>query len=88
MTATPETFYPIVFGFPVGCQRSTCDYFVATGPNPANGNYLDIHLEGNAQGWVAVGFSKDMRMVGIHIICGLYNVGGIRSSWWYIGLAL
>ena len=70
MTATPETFYPIVFGFPVGCTRTNCDYFVAMGPNPANDDYLDIHLEGNAQGWVAVGFSEDMRMVGIDAFVG------------------
>ena len=65
VTASPETFYPIVFGFPVGCRRTNCDYFVAMGPNPLNDSYLDIHLEANALGYVAVGFSVDMRMVGV-----------------------
>ena len=61
----PEMFYPLSFGFPVGCQRQNCDYFVAMGLNPANNSYLDVQLEGNAQGWVAIGFSEDRRMVGI-----------------------
>ena len=61
----PESFYPLSFHYPVGCQPASCDYFVAMGPNPANNSYLDIHLEGSAQGWVAVGFSEDRKMVNL-----------------------
>ena len=61
--SVPESFYPLSFGFPAGCQRSTCDYFLVMGPNRINNSYIDIYLEGNAQGWLAVGFSEDRGMV-------------------------
>ena len=37
------------------------------GPNAQNSSYVDIHLEGNEDGWVAIGFSTDKRMVGVVI---------------------
>ena len=38
-------------------------YYLATRVNPNNRNYLDIVLEGVADGWVAVGFSRNLIMV-------------------------
>lgn len=33
------------------------------GPNSVNSQYLDIYMEGNANGWMAVGFSDNNQMV-------------------------
>ena len=51
--------------FPTNCDPSTCDIFVGIDTNAGNPGFLDIYMEGNAQGWVAVGFSDSRNMVGI-----------------------
>ena len=33
------------------------------GPNTDNSNYLDVYMEGTAEGWMAVGFSENRMMV-------------------------
>ncbi len=39
------------------------DYYFASRVNPNNPNYMEVVLEGVADGWVAVGFSTDQIMV-------------------------
>ncbi len=39
------------------------DYYFASRVNPNNPNYMEVVLEGAADGWVAVGFSTDQIMV-------------------------
>ena len=58
-----DSEFPLTFGQPAGCDRESCEVYAAMGPNAANPNFLDIYLEGTANGWVAVGFSKDTHMV-------------------------
>ena len=41
------------------------NYYLATRVNPSNESYVDILLEGVADGWVAVGFSQNRQMVRI-----------------------
>ena len=53
----------LVFGMPEGCERSFCEYYVGMSPNPSDPTYLDVYLEGNAAGWVAIGFSLNIQMV-------------------------
>ena len=55
----------VVLSIPSRCadEPSTCDYYVAMAPNPENNSYIDVHLEGKADGWIAVGFSNDTFMV-------------------------
>ena len=53
----------LVFGMPEGCNRSSCEYYVGLSRNPSNPTYLDVYLEGNAAGWVAIGFSLNTQMV-------------------------
>ena len=70
----------LIFRSPANCDPSTCDIFVGIDTNTGNPGFLDIYMEGNAQGWVAVGFSDSPNMVGILIIfysltlhCTYYN---------------
>ena len=37
--------------------------FIAIDTNAGNSSYLDIYIEGESQGWVAVGFTKTPNMV-------------------------
>ena len=48
---------------PENCLRQECEYFVGLGLNPSNSSYLDVYLEGNAAGWIAIGFSLNRQMV-------------------------
>ena len=58
-----DSEFPLTFRQPANCDRQSCDVYAAMGPNAANDDFLDIYLEGTADGWVAVGFSKDTSMV-------------------------
>ena len=42
---------------------SKCDVFVAIDTNAGDPAFLDIYLEGTADGWVAVGFTDTPDMV-------------------------
>lgn len=44
-------------------MQGQSDYYVATRINPYDTQYLDIVLEGVADGWAAIGFSQDCLMV-------------------------
>ena len=48
---------------PAGCDPSSCNLYVGIDTNAGNNGFLDIYLEGNAAGWVAVGFSESRDMV-------------------------
>ena len=62
-TAQSNTKFQFSRGIPEGCVQSECDYFVGINPNMMNENLLEFTLEGNARGWLAVGFSKTPSMV-------------------------
>ena len=55
--------YRLTFRNPPGCAPSACDVFVGIDTNSGNSDFLDIYLEGEADGWVAVGFSSTPSMV-------------------------
>ena len=55
--------YHLTFRNPSGCSPANCDIFVGVDTNAGDSNYLDIYLEGEADGWVAVGFSSSRSMV-------------------------
>ena len=48
---------------PPGCDPSECDLYVGIDTNTGDAEFLDIYIEGDAQGWVAVGFSDTRDMV-------------------------
>ena len=58
--------YRLIFSSPAGCAPSACDIFVGI-DNNTNPSFLDIYMEGNAEGWVAVGFSDTRNMVKVNI---------------------
>lgn len=38
-----------------------------------NEDYLDVYLDGTANGWLAIGFSEDRTMVNVHVhVCPLH----------------
>ena len=39
-------------------------YFFGARVNSTNSDYLDMRLEGDAEGWVAIGFTNTSSMVG------------------------
>jgi hypothetical protein len=55
--------YRLTFRNPPECEPSNCDVFVGVDTNTGDSSYLDIYLEGQADGWVAVGFSSSRSMV-------------------------
>ena len=57
------TGFRLTKGFPMGCEWATgeCTYFL--GIDTDENNNILITLEGKANGWVAVGFSKTPNMV-------------------------
>ena len=55
--------YNLEFGLPEGCAKDHCTYYFAMGPNAEDGQFLDVYLQGTADGWVAVGFSHTVVMV-------------------------
>ena len=64
-TASPED-YPYTRRDPTGCTSGAggnCNYFVGIQRNEDDTTYLDFHLEGQAAGWVAIGFSDTASMV-------------------------
>ncbi len=48
---------------PTGCSRADCDMFIGIDTNTGDNGFLDIYMEGTAEGWVAVGFSETANMV-------------------------
>ncbi len=48
---------------PTGCSRADCDLFIGIDTNTGDNGFLDIYMEGTAEGWVAVGFSETADMV-------------------------
>ena len=63
--------YKLEFGLPLGCAKDNCDYYVAMGPNAEDSEFLDVYLQGTAEGWVAVGFSHNQQMV---CVCRLISI--------------
>ena len=61
-TNSPEDYH-LHFLSPNGCERTQCSMYVAIDTNKGNDSYLDIYLEGLAQGWVGVGFGHSQSMV-------------------------
>ena len=60
--------FPVTFRTPTGCNREECDMFVGINSITRNSSaYLDIYMEGTADGWLAVGFTKSRDMVRIHV---------------------
>ena len=53
----------MTFRNPPQCAPAECDVFIGIDTNSGNSGYLDIYLEGQADGWVAVGFSATLSMV-------------------------
>ena len=49
--------YSFTYGTPGG------SYFFGARVNPDNANYLDMRLEGDTTGWVAIGFTETHSMV-------------------------
>ncbi len=48
---------------PEGCVRSECNLFIGIDTNTGDNGFLDIYMEGTAEGWLAVGFSETPNMV-------------------------
>lgn len=63
MQAIAAEDYRLTFHIPSNCAPTQCAVFVGIGTNTGNSSYLDIYLEGQADGWLAVGFSKTSDMV-------------------------
>ena len=67
---SPEE-YRLRFSQPEGCNIFDCDLYIGIDTNTGDNGFLDVYMEGNAAGWVAVGFSETNNMV---------NSTRIRSS--------
>ena len=61
-SAAPQD-YTVIARSPSGCEPSACDRFFGVQVNADNDSYLDFYMEGNAQGWLALGFTLTPNMV-------------------------
>ena len=59
--------YRLTFRQPPNCQLADCNVFVGIDTNVDNPTFLDITMQGVADGWLAVGFSLTQNMVGLFI---------------------
>ncbi len=59
------------FQSPPDCDIDDCSVYVAIDTNRGNDSWLDIYMEGKAEGWMGVGFTHTPDMVGS---CGLFLV--------------
>lgn len=66
--------YRLIFRSPSLCVGFRCNIFVGIDTNIGNSSFLDIYMEGEGLGWVAVGFShtQDMVLLITIIGCKLY----------------
>ena len=64
-------FQPDNATYPVRVRSSEGDYFFAARRNNENSDFVDIRLEGTAEGWVAVGLTTSKTMVSILYFIGL-----------------
>lgn len=55
--------YRLTFRTPDGCIVSNCTTFIGIDTNTGDSGVLDIYMEGEALGWVAVGFTETRNMV-------------------------
>ena len=55
--------YRLRWHIPTGCSPADCDLFIGIDTNAGDDGFLDIYMEGTAEGWVAVGFSETADMV-------------------------
>ena len=58
-----KTSFSVAVGVPEGCTGHQCKYFVGIHRDESDRNLVDFTLEGNATGWIAVGFSLTPTMV-------------------------
>ncbi len=59
---SPENYRLQVLN-PENCSRAECDMFIGIDTNTGDDGFLDIYMEGTAEGWLAVGFSETADMV-------------------------
>ena len=55
--------YRITMRLPQDCQPTECDLFIGIDTNAGDNEWLDVYMEGNAERWIAVGFSRTNDMV-------------------------
>eukprot|EP00731_Ephydatia_muelleri_P019195 Em0012g20a len=78
--------------FPPGCSGTACSYFLAVRTNE-DPLFLDFMMEGNARGWIAVGYTPNPDMTDADVfVCALiggqvtildtYNIPNGHSIWW------
>ena len=58
-----DTAYRLTHRVPWWCDQEVCDYFVGISSDSADKNRLDFTLEGKAEGWLAIGFTKSPDVV-------------------------
>ncbi len=64
-TRSPES-YRITLRVPSNCAPATCTLFIGVDTNEGNDEYLDVYMEGDTTGWIALGFSETANMVSAH----------------------
>lgn len=57
--------YRLMFSSPSGCIQPDCLVFAGIDTNSGNPDYLDFYISGQAESWVAVGFSPTRSMVSV-----------------------
>ncbi|XP_064386736.1 putative ferric-chelate reductase 1 isoform X3 [Halichondria panicea] len=60
--------YRFVRSHPEGCSRADCNVFIGIDTNAGDDRFLDIYMEGTAEGWVAVGFSDSPNMFSADVV--------------------
>ena len=54
--------FQVLAAIPEDCTPRSCDYYAAWRQS-SNYDFVDFRIEGNVQGWLALGLSEDQLMV-------------------------
>lgn len=57
--------YRLTHRVPSWCDQAFCDYFMGIRSDSADKNRLEFTLEGKAEGWLAIGFTKSPNLVNL-----------------------
>jgi hypothetical protein len=58
--------FRLILRDPPACDPDTCNIYVGIDTNTQDPSFLDFYIQGEAQAWVAVGFSESPNMVGLY----------------------
>ena len=61
------------FRRPIGCRKDECHMAITWKPREEDKDYIEFEMQAYVDGWFALGFSEDMKMVIKYLIYGIFS---------------